>query len=201
MKFIATVLLSAMIASVAVVLYPGLVSDNQAGVGIDVPTRYPNGHLDTGAGYYVDGSVVVNEYGTLTPSGEVLQVSTTDTTATATVAQLSQYNVFELTAVAAAGQSAVTFKPPASTTFTTLIPNAGDSLTYWVFDSHTGAATTTTIGTNTGLDLEVSTTTDGASGNTGTTKVLKNGWSAQVTLVRQATGGDIKQLVNVFGDI
>lgn len=105
--------------------------------------------------------------GAITASGEVATQGftqgggcTASTTVAATElwteADLLGSNCFEYNGATAA---AITITLPATSTMTTLIPNAGDMRT-WLYQGYTAAATTTTWTAGTGIDLIAYTTND-----------------------------------------
>jgi len=102
----------------------------------------------------VSGQTALQE---LTQSGGILATSTTATAGTLTEAEMLTYNYIAFTANT--GNTALTL--PATSTMTTLLPNAGD-MREWIFENATTtAATTLTITAGAGIDLQgVSNATD-----------------------------------------
>lgn len=90
--------------------------------------------------------------------GGVLRFTATTTQGarTLTQAELADNSVIEILATSS---PALVLTLPATSTLTTLLPNAGDSRT-WFIDNQQAAATTTTIAAGTGIDLVAYTTND-----------------------------------------
>lgn len=163
---------TALIVAVGILV---LVGGNQSGVGGG--TRFPNGLSADGispsagevrgttltitSAVALGGAATLSStldvtgntsVGRLTEGGSVRATTTTVATETLTEAQLISNYVFNYTGSATA--AAITVTLPATSTMTTLMPNAGDSST-WVFENDYGAAaTTTTIAAGTGIDLQ-----------------------------------------------
>ena len=76
-----------------------------------------------------------------------------------TEAQMLACNVFEF-AAGGAGQEVIALSFPATSTMTTLIPNAGDCRFWWYDASALAAATTTTLTAGTGHNVIAYTTDD-----------------------------------------
>ena len=89
--------------------------------------------------------------GAFTQGGGISTISTTSATYTMTQAQLEAGGIISIADNATGAALALTL--PASSTWTTLIPNAGDSRAWIIDNLHTDAATTTTITKATGVDL------------------------------------------------
>lgn len=130
-------------------------------------------YVDTENGYYVNGSQIINSVGAfigsvtgvitgttatltgatatgkLTQGGGIFATTTTANAGTLTAAQMAAYNVIDFTPLGAAA----TLTLPATSTMTTLLPNAGDMGT-WVIRNGASAATTTTIAAGAGIDLQ-----------------------------------------------
>lgn len=157
-------------------------------------------------GITVDGTEVISTAGrwvgtvtgifngtTITASGETavegftagagaLATSTTGTATTLSQADLLADNLFVVTWNTSSG----TYTLPASSTWTTLIPNAGD-VREWIFhNATTTAATTMTIAAGTGIDLVAVTTAD---------DVIDGTEYSQMTCVRQPDT-DVTCIVN-----
>lgn len=103
----------------------------------------------------VAGDTVVEEF---TQGGGVLSFTATSTQAarTLTEAELLANNVIEIVSTNA---PALALSLPATSSMTTLLPNAGD-FREWIIDNQHLAATTTTITAGTGIDLIAYTTND-----------------------------------------
>jgi hypothetical protein len=93
-----------------------------------------------------------------TQGGGVLRFTATSTQnkRTLTEAELKDNAVIEILAT---NSPALALTLPATSTMTTLLPNAGDSRT-WIIDNQQAAATTTTITAGVGIDLIAYTTND-----------------------------------------
>lgn len=76
----------------------------------------------------------------------------TTTSGTLNIGDLERNNCIYL-AAAGAGQAAVTFTLPASTTASALLPGVGSCRTWWFDASDVAAATTTTFAAGTGHDV------------------------------------------------
>lgn len=97
-------------------------------------------------------------------------------TYTLTQAELLNSNVLKF-AAGGSGQAVIALTLPATSTLTTLLPNAGDMRT-WIYDaSALAAATTTTVTAGTGIDLIAYTTND---------DVIDGGEFAEITCWRKA---------------
>lgn len=114
--------------------------------------------------------------GKFTQGGGISTISTTSATYTLTQAELEAGNVISIANTASA--LALTLSTPASSSFTTLIPNAGDSREWMIQNLHSDAATTTTIAGNTGVEMQV---LSGSSGD-----VAGAGWG-KMSCYRQAS--------------
>jgi hypothetical protein len=88
----------------------------------------------------------------LTETGGVVTVTPTSEAVTLTQEQLLSGNV--ITFAASTTQAALTVTLPATSTMTTLLPNAGDMRRWVIENPFTAAATTTTIAAGTGIDLQ-----------------------------------------------
>lgn len=94
---------SFIVAMVAVViaiiaLFVSATASSSAAFGAtNAPTRFPNGYLDTGGGYYVDGSAVVNGSGSLV--GTISQTTSNAATSTAVMGCVQTYATSTATAV------------------------------------------------------------------------------------------------------
>lgn len=103
----------------------------------------------------VSGAAVV---GAFTQGGGISTISTTSATYTMTAAELAAGNIISIANTA--GSEALALTLPASSTWTTIIPNAGDSREWWIQNLHDAAATTTTITTGAGIELQGDATGD-----------------------------------------
>lgn len=152
-----------------------LVGNQSSSVGTDVyNTTYQHGINVTESGCYaVDGSCVIDSSGnfdgaitgtTGTFSGAVTlnagsthsylnSTTTADTTQLVSLADIDGYSTVQMTPTV--GATTLTFA--ASTTFATMIPNAGDWFEQVWYNASTTAAQTLTFAAGTGWDLEVST--------------------------------------------
>lgn len=92
-----------------------------------------------------------------TQGGGCRASTTVAATETLTEAQLLANNCFEYNGANAA---AITITLPATSTMTTLLPNAGDFREWMIDNAYTAAATTTTIAAGTGIDLIAVTAND-----------------------------------------
>lgn len=102
----------------------------------------------------VSGDTVVEEF---TQGGGILASSTiTSSIGTLTEAQMLTYNYFVLTL----NVSSASVTLPASSTMTTLLPDAGDMREWMISNATTTAATTLTITKGTGIDLIAVTNAD-----------------------------------------
>lgn len=103
------------------------------------------------------GTVAVAEF---TQGGGILDlVDANGGTYTLTQAELLSSNVLKFTA-GGAGQAVIALTLPATSTLTSLLPNAGDTR-QWIYDaSALAAATTTTVTAGTGVDLIAYTAND-----------------------------------------
>ena len=124
--------------------------------------RFPSGYIDTGYGYYVDGTAVIDSSKNITASiftqgGGIITVSTTSAAYTLTQTELESGNVIS---IADTGVAALTLTLPATSTMTTLISTAGDSREWFIENLHTAAATTTTVATGAGIELQAIANTD-----------------------------------------
>jgi hypothetical protein len=105
----------------------------------------------------VSGDSVVEEF---TQGGGILTITDANGgTVTLTEAQLLGSNILSI-AAGGAGQEVIALTLPATSTMTTLLPNAGDFREWIVDASALAAATTTTITLGTGVDLIAVTTND-----------------------------------------
>jgi len=96
----------------------------------------------------VSGAAMVGRF---TQGGGISTISTTSATLTMTQTQMEAGGIISIANTA--GSEALALTLPASSTWTTLIPNAGDSR-MWIIDNlHSVAATTTTITKAAGVDL------------------------------------------------
>lgn len=125
--------------------------------------------INTTDGYQVDGITVIDGDGDISVTGETsvagftqgggiltITATSTETGRTLTEAQLIANNVIDIAAV---NGVSFTITLPATSTMTTLLPNAGD-MREWFIDNQNAAATTTTIAAGTGIDLMAYTTND-----------------------------------------
>lgn len=110
--------------------------------------------------------------------------TSTQSAYTVTQADLTNYNVFQVTAT---NSPALTLTLPATSTLTSLIKTPGDIREWVIYNNHTGAATTTTVVTGTGITL----------GNASTSAVIVNGKSAMLRLQRR-TNGDVTGFLTQF---
>jgi hypothetical protein len=175
MKNIGTHILTAIVGGLVVLVFSGLVGGNQSdnGPAVGSGTRFPNGLsvdgtspssgqirgttlLTTGAvtmqgALDVDGKTVVDEF---VQGGGISTLTDANGGAfTLTQAQMEAGNMLSF-AAGGAGQAAITITLPASSTLTTLLPDAGDSAT-WVYDSSLlAAATSTTFAGGTGTNVK-----------------------------------------------
>lgn len=88
----------------------------------------------------------------LTQGGGVVTIAQTSAAVTLTEANLLAGDVITFTA--STTQGALTATLPATSTMTTLLPNAGDYRTWVIENPFTAAATTTTIAAGAGIDLQ-----------------------------------------------
>lgn len=107
-------------------------------------------NLSTGAALQTSDfdAVNVKEF---TQGGGVLNVTPVDTTTTLTQDQMLNNSVIANAASTTSGTQ--TWTLPATSTLTTLVPNAGDMRTWLFKNENTTAATTTTIAAGTGMIL------------------------------------------------
>lgn len=163
---------TALILLVAILL---VVGSNQSGVGAS-GTRFPNGlsadstspssgqvrgttltatgAATVGSTLIVTGALTVNaaaDVGNFTQGGGCTASSTTVATEIWTEAEMIANNCFVYSGTTFA--AAITITLPASTTMTTLLPNAGDWKVWWYDASAYAAATTTTFAAGTGIIL------------------------------------------------
>lgn len=96
--------------------------------------------------------------GVFTQGGGIITVSTTSAAYTLSQAELLSGNIISIANTAASDALALTL--PATSSWTTLIPNAGDSRKWFIQNLHSDAATTTTITTAAGIQLEGDTAND-----------------------------------------
>lgn len=127
--------------------------------------------FNANGGFKVDGISIIDGSGNVAVDGETVVdgftqgggvVTLTDAnggTYTLTQAELLSGNYLSF-AAGGAGQAVIALTLPASSTLTTLIPNAGDCREYIYDASALAAATTTTITAGTGIDLIAYTTND-----------------------------------------
>ena len=117
------------------------------------------------------GAVAIG--GRLTEGGAILASSTAGAADTITEAQLIAYSQIDYTP----GDAAVTLTLPATSTLTTLIPNAGDKVTFKIRNLDATAATSTTIAAGTGMDL-----VENENGDV----VIEGGNEAYIRLIRES---------------
>lgn len=159
------------ITTVLVLLGISLVGGNQPEVSLGGLTNFDE--MGTTEGYEVDNSQVIDGDGNWV--GGTITGSTADFSGTTTVGRFEQSGgittltdanggAFTLTqaqmnsgvmsfAAGGAGQAAITITLPATSTLTTIIPNAGDRAS-WIYDSSfLATATTTTFAAGTGIAI------------------------------------------------
>lgn len=90
--------------------------------------------------------------------GSVLTFTATSTQAARTLTEAELLNNAVIN-IASTNSPALTLTLPATSTMTTLLPDAGDMRT-WIIDNQHAAATTTTIAAGGGIDLMAYTTND-----------------------------------------
>lgn len=158
--------------------------DINAALGaFDIPTRFPNGHLDTNGGYYVDGTAIIDgsgalsattgtfsstlgATGALTADGGLISSYTKSTTTYSTAMVLKAADILNYTTVIVSPYtSALTYTFPASSTLSTLVPVAGDSFEQCWINATTTAAATLTFAAGTGIDLKVASSTGSTGGD------------------------------------
>ncbi|OGG65119.1 hypothetical protein A2Z56_02410 [Candidatus Kaiserbacteria bacterium RIFCSPHIGHO2_12_45_16] len=102
-----------------------------------------------------DTSLNVEEF---TQGGGILRFEATTTQAarTLTAAEMAAYNVIDIVSTSS---PALTLTLPATSTWTAIIPAAGD-FREWIIDNQHAAATTTTVVAGTGIDLIAVTAND-----------------------------------------
>ena len=105
--------------------------------------------LTTSSGNATLGTTTVEAF---TQGGSVYSTTTTAAAHTFTEAELLNNSVLRFLGSATA--AAMTATLPATSTMTTLLPNPGDSRTWFIENGYTAAATTTTIAAGTGIDLQ-----------------------------------------------
>ena len=127
--------------------------------------------------FVVSQDGIVSVPGGLTQGGGITNLTDANGgTYTLTQAELSASSVLKF-AAGGAGQAVIALTLPATSTLTTLLPNAGDFRT-WVYDaSALASATTTTWTAGTGIDLIAYTTND---------DVIDGAEFSQLTCWRQA---------------
>jgi hypothetical protein len=147
---------------------------------LDLPTRFPNGHLDTNGGYYVDGTAIIDGSGNInavaalfsstlgitgltTFNGPSLVSYTSATSTSATAMTLNQADLMYSSRLVTPNVGALTYTFPATSTLTTFIPTAGDMARQCFYNATSTAAATIIFAAGTGIDLEVAT----SSANTG----------------------------------
>lgn len=112
-----------------------------------------SGYATVGGALTVGGAADVSGF---TQGGGVLSTSTTATAGTLTQSDLASYSMIEWTLNTANG----TLTLPATSTLTTLLPDAGDMRTWLIHNATTTAAITATIAAGTGIDLIAVTAND-----------------------------------------
>ena len=161
-------------ALIAVLLIVGLVgfSNNQPNTGADVyNTRYPHGLNVTADGCYaVDGTCVIDSSGNydgaitgttitasgatildeLTQGGSVLATSTTATAITFIASDLLTYSTWEVTP----NTASLTYTFPASSTLSALVPTAGDSRTWQIYNATTTSGIDVIFAAGTGSEIK-----------------------------------------------
>lgn len=96
--------------------------------------------------------------GSVTLGGGVLRISQTGAARTLTDAEMAANSQIVVDSVAGAAALALTL--PTATNMKLTIPKVGQSKTWLIQNNHTAAATTTTITTNTGINLQGDTAND-----------------------------------------
>lgn len=104
---------------------------------------------NTTLGYRVGGVEVISSLRSLTQGGNVTSIASG--AATLTQEQLASSTIITTTATTTG--AAFTWTLPATSTLTSLLPNAGDTRA-WLFKNTNAAATTTTIAAGTGIILD-----------------------------------------------
>lgn len=133
-----------------VALVIGLVIGGAVGVffSADAPAVGGSGVVDRFTSFNFSDGLHGDKF---SQGGGALSIATTSASYTLTQAELEDNNIIVFAAALAPAQ---TYTLPATSTLTTLLPDAGDYRT-WVFENgHTAAATTTTIAAGTGIDLQ-----------------------------------------------
>jgi len=168
-KYISIVVAAVVSGLIAGFIVAAVVGGNQP-QSVRTGTRYPNGLSTdstspssgqvrtttltvTGASTLsgtlsVAGAATLDE---LTQGGSILATSTTNTSETFVQADLLTYSIIDLTPNT--GNTTYTFG--ATSTWTSLIPSAGDMRT-WIFRNATTSAINATLAAGTGMDLQES---------------------------------------------
>ena len=158
--------------------------------------------FDAAQGFLVNGTSVISSSrgvsattGTFSSSvnvgeftqggGETTLTDANGGTYTLTEAEMLAAGTFRF-AAGGAGQAVIALTFPATSTMTTLIPNAGDCRTWWYDASALAAATTTTMTAGTGHNIIAYTTND---------DVIDGNEFAQITMCR-ATDTDVNTFVS-----
>jgi hypothetical protein len=174
------------VAAIAVVMIFGAVGGNSPSAPVGGSSD--SGWNATGDGCIaVDGSCVISSSGAISTSGSstvgaftqggsILNIATSASAYTLTQAELSAASVIEIEAVSGAQSALALTLGATSTSWTSLIPTAGQSRTWIIEDNHTAGATTTTITAGTGIDLIAYTVND---------DVIDGGEFAQLTCWRK----------------
>lgn len=152
--------------AVVALVYLNLVSPN-VGTAMFERTKWVGDYFAVGSAeqFQVDQDGDVSSTGTVavaefTQGGGILDLTDANGgTYTLTQAELLGSNVLKFTA-GGAGQAVIALTLPATSTLTSLLPNAGDTR-QWIYDaSALVAATTTTVTAGTGVDLIAYTAND-----------------------------------------
>jgi len=202
-------MIAILVIAVGGYIYP-LQPDIDAALGaFDIPTRFPNGHLDTNGGYYVDGTVIINGSGALTPTtisatgavdfdstlnvdgttnvelftsgGGVLSTSTESTAMVPTAATFN-YGLIQVTPEVAD----LTYTFPASSTMSAIVPNAGDVRTVVIYNATTTAGIDVIFAAGAGMEIK---------GTGSTPLTIDEASMGTLTFVRKANS-DILVFVN-----
>lgn len=150
----------------AALLVVSMVGGNQPGQG--GVTRFPNSDITAKSLTLSSGNLSITS-GTITSTGGASSFATTTvnqfteggsvfatttTAATETLTEADLLNNKVLRFLGSATAAAITVTLPATSTMTSLLPDAGDTRTWVIENGYTAAATTTTIAAGTGVDLQ-----------------------------------------------
>lgn len=112
----------------------------------------------------------ISNKGVVTDGGGILRINQTGAARTLTDAEMA--NNAEIVIDSATGAAALALTLPATSTMKLTLPKVGQTREWIIQNNHTAAATTTTITTNTGINLQGDTANDDVI-NGGVTGTLK----------------------------